>query len=247
MNALTKLAVIGVGAGLFAASFNASAALPDPGVDFSRGDTALVVTDPQNDFLHEEGAVWGVVGDNVEANNTIENIERLFATAKDQDIPVFVSPHYYYPHDHEWHFGGAIEVMMHHVGMFDRDHHAHGEGLEGSGADWLERYKPYIEDGKTVVTSPHKVYGPDSNDLILQLRKRGITKVVLAGMSANLCTESHMRTLTENGFEVHVVSDATAAAQLPDLDGYKAAMTNARMIASGLENTDTTVELMKAM
>ena len=60
------------------------------------------------------------------------------------------------------------------------------EGFEGSGADWLERYKPYLQDGKTVVTSLHKVYGPETNDLILQLRKRGIDKVILAGMSHNL-------------------------------------------------------------
>ena len=32
-------------------------------------------------------------------------------------------------------------------------------------------------DGKTVITSPHKVYGPESNDLVLQLRKRGVKKV----------------------------------------------------------------------
>ncbi len=35
----------------------------------------------------------------------------------------------------------------------------------------------------------HKVYGPEQNDLVLQLRKRGINKIILAGMSANLCVE----------------------------------------------------------
>jgi nicotinamidase-related amidase len=33
-------------------------------------------------------------------------------------------------------------------------------------------------------------------------------------MSANLCTESHLRELLEQGFEVAVVTDATAAAQV---------------------------------
>ena len=64
------------------------------------------------------------------------------------------------------------------------------------------------------MASPHKVYGPESNDLVLQLRKRGIDKVILAGMSANLCVEAHLRELTEQGFEVAVVKDATAGAQL---------------------------------
>ncbi|MFU8785493.1 cysteine hydrolase [Aliidiomarina sp.] len=241
---ILKPVITVVGLSLLTLSSQAAADLPNPGVKFSKGDTALVVTDPQRDFLHEEGVTWGVVGASVEANNTVENIELLFKAAKGNDIPVFISPHYYYPHDHEWEFGGALETMMHAIGMFDREHQHNAEGLKGSGADWMEQYKPYIEDGKTVVTNPHKVYGPETNDLILQLRKRGISKVVLAGMSANLCTESHMRALVENGFEVHVVSDATAAAQLPGLDGYQAGMTNARMIASGLENTATTVKLM---
>ena len=35
---------------------------------------------------------------------------------------------------------------------------------------------------------------------MLQLRKRGIGKVILAGMSANLCVEAHMRELLERGF-----------------------------------------------
>ncbi len=70
---------------------------------------------------------------------------------------------------------------MHDIGMFDRKRALNLEGFEGSGADWLERYKPYIEDGKTVIASPHKVYGPENNDLLLQLRKRGIDKVILGG------------------------------------------------------------------
>lgn len=91
------------------------------------------------------------------------------------------------------------------------------EKFAGSGADWLEPYKPFINDGKTVVTSPHKVFGPQTNDLVLQLRKAGVTQVVLAGMSANLCVESHMRDLLEEGFHVVIAADATAAAQFPRL------------------------------
>jgi hypothetical protein len=56
--------------------------------------------------------------------------------------------------------------------MYDRKGALNLEGFEGSGSDWLDRYKKYIEDGKTVVTSPHKIYGPETNDLVLQLRKR---------------------------------------------------------------------------
>ena len=220
--------------------------LPDPGMQIVPGRTALVVTDPQNDFLSPDGVTWGVVGKNVEQNRTVPNIDALFAAAKAVDMPVFISPHYYYPHDHRWQMEGALEALMHSIGMFDRRDALSLDGFEGSGADWLPQYKKYIQDGETVVTSPHKVYGPESNDLVLQLRKNGISKVILAGMSANLCTESHMRELIEQGFEVLVVTDATAAAQLPEWDGYAAALTNFRMIANHIAPAADTVKAVKA-
>ncbi len=224
----------------------ARAELPDPGLRVEKGRTALVVTDPQNDFLSPQGVTWGVVGANVQANNTVENIEILFRTARRSGIPVFVSPHYYYPHDHGWKFEGALEALMHKIGMFDRKDALNLEGFEGSGADWLERYKPYINDRRTTVTSPHKVYGPETNDLVLQLRKQGIDKVVLAGMSANLCTESHLRELLEQGFEVAVVADATAAAQVDEGDGYAAVLVNFRFLANTVWTTAQAVEAMQA-
>ena len=231
---------------VMALSATAHAQLPDPGMDIVPGATALVITDPQNDFLSPEGVTWGVVGKNVKENGTVENIDKLFATAKAVDMPVFISPHYYYPHDHRWQFEGALETLMHSIGMFDREDALSLVGFEGSGADWLEQYKRYINDGETVVTSPHKVYGPETNDLVLQLRKAGISKVILGGMSANLCTESHMRELIEQGFEVLVVPDATAAAQLPGWDGYAAALTNFRMIANHIAPTGEAVKAIEA-
>ncbi len=218
-----------------------SSFLPVPGMQIDSSNTALLITDPQNDFLSPDGVAWGVVGESVTENNTVANIESLFKAAKATGIPVFVSPHYYYPTDHGWKFEGALETLMHNIGMFDRAGSLKLDGFENSGADWLEQYKPYINDGDTIVASPHKVFGPETNDLVLQLRKRGISRVILAGMSANLCTESHMRELTEQGFEVAVVSDATAGARVPEGDGYEAALVNYRYIASAVWTTPEAV------
>jgi|TARA_B110000259_G_C13958701_1_gene379758 nicotinamidase-related amidase len=220
------------------------AQLPDPGFTVDE-NTAIVITDPQNDFLSPDGVTWGVVGQSVTDNNTVDNIEALFKVAKEKGITVFVSPHYYYKHDHSWQIEGALEVLMHKIGMFDRTDALSTEGFEGSGADWLDKYKKYIDGDNVIVTSPHKVYGPESNDLALQLRKHGFSKVVLAGMSANLCTESHMRDLVESGFDVSVVKDATAAAILPGLNGYEAALVNFRMIASHVFTTKEAVTELK--
>ena len=224
----------------------AEPALPATSVDVSLSDTALVITDPQIDFLSPDGVTWGVVGESVTELGTVENIGRLLDTAKAEGLPVFVSPHHYYPSDHGWHFEGPLEKLMHAIGMFDRKGPYTTEGFASSGSDFMPEYKAQILDGKTVVTSPHKVYGPETNDLVLQLRKRGVKKVILSGMSANLCTQAHLYELLEQGFEVAVVRDATAAAKLPEGDGYLAAITNFRYVANDLWTTAETVEKIKA-
>ena len=215
-------------------------------MDINKNDTAVLITDPQNDFLSELGVTWQLVGDSVKENHTIENIDRLLKTAKNKGFEVFISPHYYYPTDHSWQFGGTVETLMHEINMFDRTGALTLEGFSGSGADWLERYKPLIEDGKTVIASPHKVYGPENNDVMLQLRKRGIGKVILAGMSANLCVEAHMREMLERGFEVAVVKDATAGARHPELgDGYQSALVNFGYMANEVVTTEEIVSRLK--
>jgi nicotinamidase-related amidase len=130
--------------------------------------------------------------------------------------------------------------------MFDRKGPLTLDGFAGSGSEFMDEFKPYINDGKTIVCSPHKLYGPQANDLVLQLGKQRVNQVILAGMAANLCVESHLRHLLEMGMEVAVVRDAVATAKLPDGDGYLAALTNFRFIANGLWTTDETVKRLSA-
>ena len=84
-------------------------------MDIDKSATGLVITDPQNDFLSEKGVTWELAGESVIENNTIENIERLMKAAKAGGVRLFVSPHYYYPTDHAWQFGGTVEKMMHEI------------------------------------------------------------------------------------------------------------------------------------
>ncbi len=62
--------------------------------------TALVITDPELDFLSPDGVTWGMVGKNAEANNTVENLETLLKVARKQSMQVFISPRYNFPTDH---------------------------------------------------------------------------------------------------------------------------------------------------
>jgi nicotinamidase-related amidase len=215
-------------------------------VEIRKSDTAVVLIDPQNDVLSERGANWGAIGDSVLENGTVEHIEQILRAAKSNGYQVFVSPHYFYPTDSGWTIAGPLESEEFKNHSFARSGALSLTGFRNSGADWLDRFKYFIEDGNTIIASPHKVWGPQTNDLVLQLRKRAINKIILGGMLANMCVESHLRELLEQGFEVAVVKDATAGPRHPEWgDGYAAAMINYRFLAHAVLSTDEVVRAMQ--
>src|SRR5580698_10679656 len=114
-------------------------------------DTAVVFIDPKNEVLSETGKPWPLLKESLKENNTIENMERIFKAAKALDYKVFISPHYFFPTDKGWKFNGPLETEEAAVNEFARKGALTLDGFEGSGADWLERFKPYIEDGKTII------------------------------------------------------------------------------------------------
>ncbi len=112
-------------------------ALPPSDMKLNLERAALLVTDPQIDFLSPKGVTWELVGESVKEQNTVPNIGRLMEAAKKAGIPVVISPHYYFPTDHGWRFEGALEKVMHKLGMFDRKGPLTLEEFENSGADFM--------------------------------------------------------------------------------------------------------------
>ncbi|MCZ6559124.1 MAG: cysteine hydrolase, partial [SAR324 cluster bacterium] len=96
------------------------AALPPSDMVLDLKRTAVVITDPQVDFLSPKGVTWGVVGKSVTEHNTVANLGRLMAAAKQTGMLLAISPHYYYPTDKGWKFEGGLEKLMHKIGMFNR-------------------------------------------------------------------------------------------------------------------------------
>ncbi len=208
---------------------------------------ALVLTDLQNDFLSPTGRAYPLIEASLRENNTAENLEILLKTAPRVGMKVFISPHYYYPHDHRWCAPVTpLEDLAHELGLVQRSDPLSMDGFDGSGADFPARYKPYLGGAHVVVTSPHKAYGSSTNDLILQLRRHRIDQVLLAGPVGNLCVEAHMRDLIEHGFEVAMVRDATAGAINEEGHGYRAALINWRFMAHGLWSTAEAVSRLEA-
>nr|WP_305064780.1 cysteine hydrolase [Methanococcoides sp.] len=190
------------------------------------------MVDPQNDFLSEEGVVWDLVGDGVKETKVVEHLVELKATAKDVSMPVFYSPHYYSDEEFEnWSHLNPIDKLMFERKMFKKG---------GWGAEFHPQLQP---DENTVVLSPHKALSNFwTGDIGIQLRQRDIHTIILAGMSANLCVESHLRDAIENGFDVLVVKDATTG---PGPEATQAAYTNYGLIATEVVTTDDILKRLK--
>lgn len=181
------------------------------------GNTALLVIDPQNDFLAETGVVWDLVGEGVVKNQVVDKLSKLIAKAKESGVNVFYSPHYYDKEFEAWKDNNPIDSLMFERKMFDRN---------SSGSDFHPELAP---DDSTIICAPHKnLSGFHTSDVDIQLRKRGINTIYLCGMSANLCVESHLRDAEERGYKVIVINDATAA---PGDAAYEAALVNYGLIA----------------
>ena len=206
--------------------------LPMKKMNIDLETTAIFITDPQNDFLSEGGAAWPLVGEGVTDGNVVEHQVELIAIAKEVGIPVFYSPHTYTEMDYvNWKHLNSIDQLMFDIDMFH-------EGTWGH-----EFHTELIPDENTIVMNPHKgLSNFQTGDANLQLRQYGIQTVIMTGMSANLCVESHLRDATEHGFEVIVIEDATAGAGPFAKD---AALTNFEFIASEVTTTNDIIERLR--
>lgn len=196
--------------------------------------TALLFIDPQNDFLSEGGVVWDLVGKGVRETKVVEHLVGLRNAARKAGIPVFYSPHYYTDEEYDrWKHLNPIDQLM-----FDRKMFRKGT--------WGAEFHPQLQpDENTIVLSPHKgLSNFQTGDTNLQLRQRGIQTIVLAGMSANLCVESHLRDAAEHGFDVIVVKDATTG---PGEEATRAAHTNYGFIANEVVETEDVVRRLDAV
>jgi nicotinamidase-related amidase len=184
----------------------------EAGVTFPPDRTALLVIDPVNDFLSEGGAAWDLTKNTVRLHNVIENLKRAIEGARERGISVLFGPMAYTEEDyahHQLHRRSGINRIMFERKMF----------LAGSwGADFHPELRPV--DGE-IVLLPHKGTDVFETDLPGHLQRLGITHLVIAGMTANLCCESTGRRATEEGYDVTFLSNAIGSESVPS---YEAAV-----------------------
>ena len=196
-------------------------------ISFDPSDTALLVIDPVNDFLHEDGAAWQMTKSTVKKNDVVAQLARLTQGARDARVPVIFGPMAYTAEDYtdaELQRRSGINRLMFENKMF----------LAGTfGADFHADIQPQPGD---IILAPHKGTDVLQTDLKEHLDLLGTQHLVIAGMTANLCVESTGRHATELGYDVTFLSDAIGAESLP---AYEASIhVNFPLIANAVLEVD---------
>ena len=171
-------------------------------IAYDPAETAFVLVDPYNDMLSEGGAVWPLVREVAEAVGTRRHLVELLGAVRGAGLPVVIAPH------RRWRAGDVEDwryAARGHRTLRDRKLFADGE----FGGDWYPDLRP--REGEVIAAEHWTMSGYAGTDLDLQLRRRGIRHIILAGMTGPGCVESTGRYALELGYAVTLVKDATAA------------------------------------
>jgi len=165
--------------------------------------TAILLIDPYNDFLHEDGKLYPLLAESLKQTDTVKNIFALLTAARAYKIPIYYGLH---QPSRPGNFEGWKHMMAVHSSQ--KDNYAFEEGAFGGTI--YEGMEPKLENGDVVVSKHWSSSSFQNTDLNYQLRQREITKVVLAGLTTNHCVEATARYAYDLGFETTLLSDATA-------------------------------------
>ncbi|MER6684070.1 cysteine hydrolase [Streptomyces olivaceoviridis] len=186
----------------------------------------LVLIDTVNEIFSEEGKGYPGFQAEFERIGTLGNLRRLLAGFRDNGCPAFFSPMSYTDEEYaNWRHKSGIHHMMFDNRMFEA-------------GSWGAEFHPDLTPGPNDVTiAPHKnldVFA--TTDLDIQLKRRGVEHVVVAGMIGTMCVESTARSAMERGYRVTLVPDATAPDGGPD--SYEQMLRRYALIAHEVLTTD---------
>lgn len=211
---------------------------------FSPRHTALIVIDMQRDFCSEGGYAHRAGMDVARLQGPVANIQRLLAAARAAGLLVV--------HTREGHLPDLSDCPPTKLQRsIDAGAPIGSPGPLGRllvrgeyGHDFVDTLRP--GPGEIVIDKPG--YGAfHATDLAEQLIARGISQLILCGVTTEVCVHSTLREAIDCGYACTTVGDATAASQ-PELQLPALAMIGVEGgIFGRLVSTDECVAALAAL
>jgi len=167
-------------------------------------DTALVLLETQNEFMHPGGKFHDGILAVARKNGCFSNLAELAKRARERILLVYV-PISFAPGHPE--LAGRSGILGH-----VKTAGAFVEG--GFGARFFQEIEPEACD--FVLPNRRGISPFHETDLDKALRERGVRRLAICGFLTNVCVESAVRSAYDFGYEVIVVRDATACLSLEE-------------------------------
>lgn len=171
--------------------------------------TAIVLIEPQNDFLTPGGTMYQYIADQLKERNVIENLKRLLDGARGKVKIIYVPFQAFKPGFPELKKGGPGTEGLRGIEMDMKAAWGTGAWLDGTpGPEIIDPLTPH--DGDVVVRGKLTLDAFHSTALNYLLRANEIEYVAFTGFHTNWCVESSARSAYDLGFRVIVIKDCTA-------------------------------------
>ena len=171
--------------------------------------TAIVLIEPQNDFLKPGGAMYEYIKDQLKERNVIENLVDLVNRARGKVKIIFVPFHSFEPGFPELKPGGPGVAGLRGIEMEMPAWGTKGAWVRGTpGPEIIDELKP--QPGDIVIEGKKTLDAFHSTALDYVLRANEIEWVAIAGFHTNWCVESTARSTYDKGYRVIIVKDCTA-------------------------------------
>ncbi|PZU88268.1 MAG: cysteine hydrolase [Shinella sp.] len=179
----------------------------------SRAEIALIIIDMQVDFCAPGGWVDQLGEDVSNTRSVIEPIRDALDAAREAGITVIHTREGHKPDLSDLHANKQWRTRVHGLGIGDMG--KTGRILVQGEPGWQIIPELQPVEGELIIDKPGKS-SFHRTELADELERRGITRLVVTGVTSDCCVQSTLRDGFEYGIECVLLEDCTAAVETPN-------------------------------
>jgi nicotinamidase-related amidase len=192
------------------------------GGSFGPGDTALVIIDMQVDFCAPGGWVDQLGEDYRNTHATIQPVSRVLARMRELGFPIMFTREGHLPDLSDLPANKRWRTRVHGLGIGDQGES--GKILVRGEPGWEIVPELAPRDDELVIDKPGKstFWRTDFESI---LEARGISKLVVTGVTTDCCVQSTIRDAFDRGYESLLLTNAVAAVERQNHEAAIATLT----------------------